>query len=476
MHADSPRRRVSMSVWAWRRIRVGRQHGRAAACLVALAAAGTAGCRGDLLGVSVPPNAVAASQARDSAGGEALRNGAIGAFATGLASIGGGLQYSGMMADEFYDALNADAPDVAADSRSVSSGGATVMDMAYIELQQARIQSLQAVGVLEHNTSTAGSSDVGEAFAIAGYAEVFLAEHMCAGIPLSQVSLSSTVTPGDPLSTDSVLATAAAHFDSAAVHAAGSATIAGLGAIGKGRALLDRGRAADAGAAVASVPPSFVYTIALPAKAVDVYRFMTQGLGITMADGKGTNGLQYVSARDARLPTDTAGINFLTGATAVHPLKFGSTTSSNGSIPLGDGVEGGLITAEQALAAGNAAGWLAALNALRANFTTLRGPYPADTSYHQLGPLADPGSDSARVTLTFRERAFWLYGTGHRLGDLRRLVHWYGRDQATVFPTGAYVNGIASSVRATYGIDVNFPIGAVEQGNPKFHGCLNVGA
>jgi hypothetical protein len=76
----------------------------------------------------------------------------------------------------------------------------------------------------------------------------------------------------------------------------------------------------------------------------------------------------------------------------------------------------------------------------------------------------------------FRERAFWLYGTGHRLGDLRRLVRWYGRDQAQVFPVGTYVNGGASSLVSTYGTDVDYPIGLVETGNSRFHGCLNAGA
>ncbi len=457
---------------------VGSSHGQRWAALwtTGLVTAILAGCRGDLLNVPIPPNAIPASQVHDSAGAEAVRKGAIGLFSKGLGAGFGMFGYGGMLADEFYQTIG-DNPDVAADTRSIRPGDATVIDGVYTEEQQARIQSLQAVQALEQTAATAGSSDVGEMFAVAGYAELMLAEHMCSGIPLGQVSLDGTVTFGNPLATDSVFATAVAHFDSAAAHAAGSALIANLAAIGRGRALLDRGRATDAGAAVATVPANFVYTFAIPnGVRGDLYYFLalTYG-GANMADAKGTNGLPYVSAHDARLQTASPGMTPV-GTVAEYPVRFPSTQGSNGPIPLADGVEAGLITAEAALASGNTNGWLAALNTLRANFVALRGPYPADTSYHQLTPLSDPGSDSARVSLMFSERAFWLYGTGHRLGDLRRLIRQYGRDQSHVFPVGAYVNGRASALRSTYGADVNYPIGPVEQGNPAFHGCLSLGA
>jgi hypothetical protein len=442
-------------------------------------AGSAAGCRGDLLRVSVPPNAIPTSAVHDSAAGEALRAGAIateayGAVVTGASITTGAYGAGGMMADEFYITVG-DQIDIAADTRSVRAGGVTAMDAPYTSLQQARIQSIQAVGVLESIVSTAGSSDVGEMFALAGYAEVLLAEHMCSGIPLGVVTLSGTVTNGDPLPTDSVLGTAIMHFDSASAHAGGSPLIASLAAVGRGRALLDRGHAADAGAAVASVAPGFIYTFKAPdVDGQDLYVDLTTGGGINMADSKGTNGLPYISAHDPRLPTMTVVGPTPVGTVQTAPMRFPNAAAGNSELPLADGVEAGLVLAEAALSAHDVNGWLGALNALRANFVALRGPYPVDTSYHQLQPLVDPGSDNARVDLMFRERAFWLYGTGHRLGDMRRLLRWYGRDQSQVFPVGAYVNGTASQLRATYGTDVNFPLGPVEQGNPKFHGCLNV--
>ena len=93
-----------------------------------------------------------------------------------------------------------------------------------------------------------------------------------------------------------------------------------------------------------------------------------------------------------------------------------------------------------------------------------------------LAPLTDPGPsssnpDSARVALLFQERAYWLYLTGHRQGDLRRLLRQYGRywpDESHAYPTGSYP-GLGAG---TYGTNVNAPIPGSEYINPLFHGCV----
>ena len=59
------------------------------------------------------------------------------------------------------------------------------------------------------------------------------------------------------------------------------------------------------------------------------------------------------------------------------------------------------------------------------------------------------------------ERAKWLWLTGHRLSDLRRLVRQYGRTQDQVFPTGQTIFG------APYGSEVNLPIPFQERNNPN---------
>ena len=102
--------------------------------------------------------------------------------------------------------------------------------------------------------------------------------------------------------------------------------------------------------------------------------------------------------------------------------------------------------------------------------------------YKGLHPLADPGlgllpagksAMDVRVDLLFAERAYWLFLTGERQGDLRRLVRNYGRSSETVYPTGTYLpNGQLPS----YGGDVSLNIPSAERNNPQFHGCLSQGA
>jgi len=127
--------------------------------------------------------------------------------------------------------------------------------------------------------------------------------------------------------------------------------------------------------------------------------------------------------------------------TAIQPLVFAS------------GTEARLIRAESELAQGGTA-WLTTLNALREPIG--------------LPDLDDPGIDSARVSMLFKERAYWLFLTGHREGDLRRLVRQYQRLAVRVFPTGLY-NGTARA----YGSDVNAPVPAGERRNPLYTGCKN---
>ena len=85
----------------------------------------------------------------------------------------------------------------------------------------------------------------------------------------------------------------------------------------------------------------------------------------------------------------------------------------------------------------------------------------------------DPGTDSARVVLIFDERAAWLYLTGERQGDLRRLLRqyttWFRRPNQ-VYPTGVYPAAVGQ-----YGNDVNAPLPETESINPLFTGCHDRG-
>jgi hypothetical protein len=84
-----------------------------------------------------------------------------------------------------------------------------------------------------------------------------------------------------------------------------------------------------------------------------------------------------------------------------------------------------------------------------------------------LAPLPVPADQTSAVSLFFREKAFWTFGRGQRLQDLRRLVRQYKRTDDQVFPTGPYFKG------GSFGHDENFPVPNSEQVNPNFHGCLD---
>ncbi len=454
---------------------VGGQGGRCIA--VVLMAVGGIGCRSsELLTVPPPANVVSGAQLSDSAGAEVLRVGAIGEFANALMSGGGATVYGAMLTDEIRVGYVYTTQLTAVDARSLAIGpnGHTLFDQPYTGLQAARVQALQAIAALEQHPTANAPAEIGELFALVGYSELLLGEDVCSGSPISEVSPAGIVTYGQPLSTDSMFGRALAHFDSADVH--GMTSVANLIVVGRGRALLNLGRFTDAGAAASASPATFVYNIQEVNTQGSYYKYWAGYFSyFTVGDRKGGTGFDYVSAHDARMPTVLEGTTPL-GLPLYYPLKFPINVTANDPVPLADGVEAQLIVAEAALHGGDVPTWLNTLNQLRASFVALRGPYPADTSYHVLAPLSDPGSDSARVSLTFRERAFWLYGTDHRLGDLRRLIRQYGRDQAAVFPSGPYDNGTASAFYGSYGTSVSFPIGAIESGNPNFHGCSSTQA
>lgn len=355
-------------------------------------------------------------------------------------------------------------------------------------LMQGRSELLIAEPLLAQYEPESGQHFVGEAFALLGYTELFLAEDYCAGIPLDQVLPGSGgIQYGTPLTTDSLFGVAEAHFDSALANAHGDANVISLASVGLGRVRLDRGHFAEAKAAVALVPVQFVYNIVTNTSNVtNLYYqdFPPSSCGtFSVSDREGGNGLDFISAHDPRLVIDstsgqTCDLRYsnVPNTRLYYPTKFGSPSAK---IPMATGIEARLIEAEADLHANNAA-WLADLNTLRTTCaigSPCANPAPAGTGgVAGLAPLTDPGSANARIDLVFRERAFWLFGTGTRLGDLRRLIRQYGRSADTVFPAGAYGGGLIPSM-ATYGTDVSIGLPSFGSGssvtNPNYVGCLN---
>ena len=189
--------------------------------------------------------------------------------------------------------------------------------------------------------------------------------------------------------------------------------------------------------------------------------------GVTVTNAEGGSGLDYVTSGDPRTLVHQRGTSQTTGESILEPAAYVGVTP----FTLASGVEARLIEAEAALNA-NDPSWLTTLNALRTTCTDAAScPDPAPPGLGGvagLPPLGDPGTPNARVDLLFRERAFWLFLTGHRQGDMRRLLRQYRRPQNQVYPTGAYRGGLGA-----YGSDVTAAIPPAERVNPLFTGCFN---
>ena len=400
-------------------------------------------------------------------------------------------------------------------------------------LLSARAGFLFALVPLTRYETGPGQARIGEAFALTGYLELLLAEDYCPGVAFSQPVFGGGITYGGPLTTDSLLRVAQAHFDSALVYGAKNGeglsgdTITDLASVGLGRALLDRGQYDSAAAVVANVPTAFVYAVlGMSSGNVNegsgaVYPYQPtfyedalnqfqafggqQGSDWDIADQKGGNGLAFVSAADPRLVVNTTleetgdGLSGLPDSVLHYPMRFGNP---NGSIPLASGVEARLIEAEDQLSGstGSAITWLQDLNTLR--YGTCTGPTNASCTLGAaavpgqvsgLLPLVDPGAstpDTLRARLTFQERAFWLFGSGTRLGDLRRMVRQYGWQSNQVYPSGTYEPSETPAIVATwegyglplpqhYGTDVDITLptpqgeaGGFPISNPNYKGCL----
>ena len=185
----------------------------------------------------------------------------------------------------------------------------------------------------------------------------------------------------------------------------------------------------------------------------------------TVGTKEGTNGLDFLTTpADPRVPWSPSTRTGFDGTSRNLPLEQ-KYPAQNSNIVLADGIEARLIEAEARLNA-TAGGSQADRDAVFAQLNTLRAT--GLTTVIAALPAA-PTTQDAAVDMLFKERAFWMWLTGHRLGDMRRLVRQYGRAANTVFPVGA----VLYRPGEVYGTDVNFVIPFPERNNPKFTGCLN---
>lgn len=419
----------------------------------AILAVALAGCQNDFLEYTDPDIILNANTA---SGAIALRNGVIQRFVTmvnGQQGPDATWIYSGMLADEWRSGDTFEQRNQA-DQRSIPNQN-TFLAGPFLNLNRVRTQGQEAIRSLRAYVPTP-TSNVGLMFALTAYVENLAGEVYCNGIPFSDVAEDGTVTLGTPLMVDSVFKRAVAWSDSALKYIGGTdgPAVASLARIVKGRALLNLNRPADAAAAVAGVATSYQYKVFHSSNTTtnQIWALNPGARRYVVADREGTNGLPFITANDPRVKV-TVGNPALAFDSQTPYTRLDNYGQFDPVVAAG-GIEARLIEAEALLKAGDVTGWLDKLNALRAGTTGL-------------APLSDPGTAADQVNLTFYERAFWMFGTGHRLGDLRRLVRQYGRTVDGTYPIGAFPKG------GTYGTDTSIPIAFDETNNPNFTGCID---
>ena len=437
------------------------------------------GCNTEQLLEAPDPDLVNPGDVENPAGAEAMRIGALARWrdATG-GDNGNGDENTwllgGLLADEwatsstFVQNDELDIRNIRTDNSSVTQG--------FRDLQRVRTAVAQALPLMRQFRPTE-TSKIAELFLAQAQAEMQLASDFCGAIPLSN-GVASPPEWGDPLDTDSVFKVAVASYDS------GLAVVTGTSAeavrvnralrIGKARSLLALRRYTEAAALVADIPTAYVYQHTFSASSGDnaIWGQATSGRRYNVGDNREgnardivvANNLNFFSANDPRVPASysvTIGSN---GRPDTTRSQDGNTLSRTTTIweqetpvDVFNGTDARLIQAEAAYQAGDFAGMMTILNALRAA-PTANGEVQANP----LPALSDPGTADGRIDLLFREKAFWTYGRGQRLGDLRRLIRDYGRTAANTYPTGSHYR------TGTYGTDLSMPVPQEEENNPNY--------
>jgi len=442
------------------------------ASAVFLAVGVAAGCTTDTLEIT-DPDVLNVNDYATTAGATPLRLGVIQDFQnvfSGNASLESMVVVTGNVSDEMYSTDTFD--DRLFPNQRAMNDNLPALDGFYRNLHRARSGATRTINVLRRVAPTP-VQNIGEMYNIRGFVETFFAEAYCSGVPFSEED-GTTTEFGQPQTTAQIYTRALASFDSALASAGTDTRVQNIARIGRARVLLNQGRFDDAAAAVAAVPTSFAWVTAHSTGSGRQENGMWNALtvpnsryAIVLPDaqgrGEGLNGIAFLTTpADPRIPWVPSTRTGFNGSSRNLPtqLKYDRTTGA----VVANGIEARLIELEARVRRDNQAdrdAVFAGLNNLRATATTpAMAPLPGSA----------PTTQAAAVSLLFEERAKWLYLTGHRLGDLRRLVRQYGRAANTVFPTG----NLPAPLAGVYGNDVNLPTPFDEKNNPKATaGCLD---
>jgi len=412
----------------------------------------------------------------------ALKVGAIGKLKQLYTSSETLWQEGGHLADEYMNAdFQNDRNDV--DQRTMTPSNPYAN---YNALTQVRGYIRDAINA-EQTFEPQKTTDIAELYVALAFLENNLAEDFCNGIPLGS-NAKGVVDYGSaefkPLTNQEVYTVALAHIDSALTIVGTSTSDANAlfvrqaALVTKARILVNQGSYAAAAGLVSTtaVPTTYQYlfTTSTSSNAEDngIWTLNNSVARVTVGDTSVTylgkrfsigNAIPFASANDPRVPV-------VSGASLKVPAEDGLTPlflqqvykNRDDPIAMVAGVDARLVEAEAKLNASDFAGMMTILNALRATPPRLGVLQPT-----AMAALAVPATKDEAVSLFFREKAFWTFTRGQRLGDLRRMIRQYGRTQDKVFPIGQHYKG------GNYGTDVAFPVPDAERVNSQFSGCID---
>ena len=434
----------------------------------------------DTLLEAVDPDIIPPSNANSAEGALALYFGALGRLKTitsGSGGEGSSWLFGGLLADEWSTSSTFVQNDET-DQRSIQTNNGTVTGH-FRQLARARTSADEAIRLMrvwrEDETTR-----IAELYFVRAFAEMQAANDFCNGIPLSGQDSTGALIFDVPRPISYVFEAAVASADSGLALIPASATgtqdvlVRRALLVTKARALIGLAKFADAAALVptSAVPTSYTYdmTYATSSGDVTLWAQPRSSRRYTVGDsleGRGRNllvknAMPFFSAKDPRVPvtyTVSSKGDTTISQDGLTPSRTTTLWSRSSSVAAVAGLDARLIEAEARLNANDFAGMTTILNTLRATPPKLSDITPA-----AMPALTAPATRDAAINLFFREKAFWQFGRGHRLGDLRRLIRQYGRTQDQVFPVGEHYRG------GTYGGDVNLPVPQQEENNPELAG------
>ncbi|MEO6864338.1 MAG: hypothetical protein ABI229_02690 [Gemmatimonadaceae bacterium] len=425
------------------------------------------------------PNVISPSDIQNATGADGLYVGAVGRFTVALngspnntgSNQEAAWNWAALFTDEFKSS-DTFSQRTDADQRNLQDNDALVTQV-WAGLQQGRGFSRSAADALIKYEPTS-KTKIAEMYFEMGFLELTLGQEFCNGIPLG-FTVGGQPQYTAPLTTQQVFVTAGARLDTAMTYVAGATDAASVQVqnailVAKARDLVDQGQFAAAATLVAAVPTNFQFVVNYSNTTIDNQWWVLgpsikrYSLGDSVdVTGPVLNAIPFLSLKDPRVLRD-ASVSGTAGQFSQVTFNWPTVLSGRDApLPITSGIDARLIEAEAKLQAGDYAGMLATLNALRASSQTI-GTFvvpvlPALTTV--------PTTMDAAVNLLFREKALWQFGRGVRMDDLRRLVRQYSRPQETVFPSGVYFRG------GNYGTQVAFPVPDAERTNPLFTGCID---